>query len=282
MTDFALPADLQNGYLNSATQGYVAQGSMGVHSGTVSTLMSSWQVPNSIGSGSPPTTWATTTWATPGSLAYGMGKDPVSGSTNRLLSFQFNWQYAGGNVLADRLGHMGGLSGTVTSAQTVSGTLTTPSGTGRCASNGSDVLWFLEWYTATGSTGVTATISYTNQSGTSGKTTTVSIPASTSSDTLIPINVLASGDTSIQSIQSVTLSGSTGTAGNFGVTALKVITTLDARWINVISYNQLFDHYQLGMPSIATGCCPFLYTASGASGYTSAWGGPYIMVVGGC
>ena len=211
-----------------------------------------------------------------------MGKDPVSGHTNRLLSFQFNWQYAGGNVLADRLGHMGGLSGTVTSAQTVSGTLTTPSGTGRCASNGSDVLWFLEWYTATGSTGVTATITYTNQSGTSGKTTTVSIPASTSSDTLIPINVLASGDTSIQSIQSVTLSGSTGTAGNFGVTALKVITTLDARWINVISYNQLFDHYQLGMPNIATGCCPFLYMASGASGYTSAWGGPYIMTVGAC
>ena len=125
----------------------------------------------------------------------------------------------------DRLAHMGGLSGTVITAQTANVAVTDASLTTRKgASDYSDVRWFLEWYTATGSTAVTATISYTDQNDVAGKTTTVSIPASTAAGRLLPILPLA-GDW-IKSIQSVTLSATTGTAGSFGVTAMRFVTAL--------------------------------------------------------
>jgi len=118
-------------------------------------------------------------------------------------------------VLYDRLVEYGGLSGTTTTAQSVSAvTLPTRSGSG----DGNE-LW-LDIYTALGSTAsATVTASYTNQAGSSGKTATLvgGIPAS------IPANrcmrfALAAGDTGVQSVQSFTSTTSTLTAGSIGLT----------------------------------------------------------------
>lgn len=140
--------------------------------------------------------------------------NPASGSS-WIDQVSLNCSIAGRFVFYDRLIHNGNLSGTVTTAQTVN-TPAIPRG----ATTGNDVEWYLECYTDLGATGVTATITYTNQAGTSGRTTTVTIPATWRASRLLPI-VPASGDTGIQSIQSVTLSATTGTAGAFGVTCMR-------------------------------------------------------------
>lgn len=121
-------------------------------------------------------------------------------------------------VIADRLAHMGGMSGVVTTAQTADLSIATPAADGRCDVTGEDVDWFLEWYTATGATAVTATVAYTDAND-QAQTTTVSLPASVGAGRLYQI--LPSTSAAIKSIQSVTLSATTATAGNFGVTAYK-------------------------------------------------------------
>jgi hypothetical protein len=116
----------------------------------------------------------------------------------------------------DRVIQMGGLSGTSVASQAV----TTPALPARCDSNGADVRWFVECYTDLGATPRTLTVTYTNQAGTGSRTTTVSIPATMRAGHLLEI-LPANGDTSIRSVESVQLSGSTGTAGDVGVTAAR-------------------------------------------------------------
>lgn len=117
-------------------------------------------------------------------------------------------------VWFDRLFHIGGLSGTVTTAQAVNSqtVLTLPVR----EADPPEVEWFLEWYADTGATGVTATIGVTYTDTTTG-TVTAALAATMRAARLLPV-IPAAGKV-IASIQSVTLSATTGTAGNFGVTA---------------------------------------------------------------
>lgn len=174
--------------------------------------------------GAIPTTAEICTKATLGALAN--FTNPTSPAKTYLDVLDIGSTVAGAHVIYDRLAHMGGLSGTVTTAQTVN--LTLPTNPNRCDQNGYGVEWYLEWYTATGSTAVTATITYTDQDGNTGNTTTLSLPASVPASRcyLIGANGLAAGDTAIKSIQSVQLSATTGTAGNFGVTARRRIASM--------------------------------------------------------
>ncbi len=118
-------------------------------------------------------------------------------------------------ALYDRAAHMGGLSGTVTTAQTVD-----VSAPARFASK-AGVYAYLECYTSLGSVAsATVTMSYTNQDGTSGRTGTLSggIPASMIGRTLLGPFELEGTDTGVSSVQTVTSTTSTTTAGNFGIT----------------------------------------------------------------
>ena len=124
-----------------------------------------------------------------------------------------------GVFIYDKLVATATLSGTVTTAQTVNSTAL-PRYT-----DGAGVELWLEWYSATGATSVTATISYTNQAGTSGKTATATIASSTPANRLQRVT-LAAGDTGVRSVQSVTLSASTLTAGNFGISLMKKIMSV--------------------------------------------------------
>lgn len=279
MTDFAAPADVINGLAQAGVTYGCRQFGIKNSLTTVAGLYSSlWLAAGWPAAGAAPTSAAVPTQALAGCWAPNE-VDPPASHTSRLLHDSLIQVTSYGTyMLADRLGHMGGLSGTVTTAQTVSVVLTTPSSNARCASNGSDVSWWLEWYTATGATGVTATITYTNQSGTSGQTTTVSVPASTPAGRMLPINVLASGDTSIQSIQSVTLSATTGTAGNFGVTALKTLDTFYGAY-QAAGMGIVHDFATCGMPQVGTGACLFFYCLpqSSSSGILQ-----YELVVGEC
>jgi hypothetical protein len=120
-----------------------------------------------------------------------------------------------GLMLVDLLNISGGLDATVTTAQTTN----LPTAALTRYTNGADVQVALIIHAQIGTTITTVTVSYTNQAGTSGQTSTaVQIGGINfrEAGTLIRIP-LAAGDTGVRSVESVTLVASTATAGNFGV-----------------------------------------------------------------
>jgi hypothetical protein len=167
------------------------------------------------GAGATPTSAAVPTNTTPGSLIH---SNPGGG--NKLWMVGLTSKITGGGILVfyDRLLHCGGLSGTVTTAQTVGGSLTR-------YTNGVGNMILAEVYTQIGSGAVTITGSYTNQAGTGSQTipTDVSVfpmGGGTHTPGSAIILPLASGDTGVQALASVTLGSTTNTAGNWGVSII--------------------------------------------------------------
>lgn len=189
---------------------------------------------------------AVPTSATTGAFQF---TNPASGNSYlaRLLASS---SVIGTLVLYDRLVHTSTLSGTVTTAQTVASVALT-----RPDANGVNAELFMEVYTALGATPQTITASYTNQAGTSGHTTTAaSIPASAPAGFILPMP-LAAGDTGIQTVASVTLAGSTGTAGNFGITIARRIAEYPIAIASVPPPPQ--DPFWVGLPQIYNSACIF-------------------------
>ncbi|RTK96146.1 MAG: hypothetical protein EKK64_04915 [Neisseriaceae bacterium] len=122
-------------------------------------------------------------------------------------------------MIFDRLSHQGGLSTTTTSPQTTN----LPTAALTRYTNGHNVMAALEFYTTnSGGVATTATISYTNQDGTSGKT---SKPVSfggglTGRLLIVPLD---DGDTGVRSVESVTIAADTTVSSNFGVTLLRFV-----------------------------------------------------------
>ena len=123
--------------------------------------------------------------------------------------------------LFDRLVHMGGLDGTIATAQNVNGgsdaavtrRYADPAG----ALDVGNEIW-LEIYTAVGTTPTTVTCSYKNESGASKTTQAVAFGGTGNRENARLIRLpLAAGDRGVSAVVSVTLAGSTGTAGNFGI-----------------------------------------------------------------
>lgn len=207
-------------------------------------LMSLWRVAGQPEVGAIPTAAAVCTSATTGASNF---TNPGAGKTLYVVNVGsvFN-SVAATTTILDRLVACGGLSGIVATAQTVN----TPALTRR--TDGKRNRIFLEWYTATGATGVNVTASYTNQDGTSGKTTgTLALPATVTAGSMLELT-LASDDTGVKSVESVTLSATTGTAGNFGVTIAAVLASVPSPLAN-LGYN--FDAQALGLPVVENDAC---------------------------
>lgn len=165
------------------------------------------------GSGAVPSSAAVPDNTTRGGL---MQTDPSGGQEKWLLGQGCISTSPGALLLYDRLLHNGGLSGTLTSAQTVGGTLTRNTG------GEGNQIW-VEIYTQIGTTATTITASYTNHAGTSGRTTkpvAIGATGNREGERMLALP-LQDGDTGVQAVASVTLAGSTATAGSFGVTIMK-------------------------------------------------------------
>ena len=164
-------------------------------------------------------------------------------------------------ILADRLVEYGGLSGIVTTAQTLT-SINVPSRAG----NGVGCELWLEWYVATGSTAVPSAItaSYTNSDGVAGRTATLytGIPASVPAYRSYRM-ALQAGDVGVKSVQSVTVPSTTGTAGSFGVTIRKPL----AFWpLNVASVGMKWGYAETALSVIPTDAClELLILATGTS-----------------
>lgn len=164
-------------------------------------------------------------------------------------------------IVMDRLAHMGGLNGTLATAQTVNLDVATAAGQGRCAADGGGVLWGFEWYTATGGTAVTATVTYTNENDVTGRTTTVSFAATQRASRFQEILPNVS-DARIKSIQSVQLSATTGTAGNFGVTAYRRVAELP---LPIVGVGAIADFAALALPALTGEECLALILLCGTT-----------------
>lgn len=218
--------------------------------------MSHWRVAGFPITGAIPTAAEVCSSALNGALPLISRSDPeerVILGINMLMS-------AVGHVIQveDRLAHMGGLNGTLLTAQTVNvdvsgGTNNLPARIG--SSDFSEVRWYLDWYVATGVTVSTPTAQVTYHDDTTG-----SVNIWVGGGTALPASVAASrryriiptNGKYIKSIQSVTLSASTGTAGNFGVTAVRPLTWHECAIANV---SQLRDWSYLNLPKIADSAC---------------------------
>ena len=168
----------------------------------------------------------------------------------------------------DRLAHSGGLDGTVTGEQTTN-MGSWPALTRE--TSGVDVFAAIEIYGVIGTTGTTGSLRYTNSAGTTGRNSplfTIGGTAYREVGRLI-IVPLVIGDLGIKSVQGFTLSASTTTAGNFGVTLFKFISpvvnnssgvTVDAGIVNPVLNmgfppTQVVDNAclaQLWQPSVNT------------------------------
>lgn len=139
---------------------------------------------------------------------------PAPSATTYLSSFSASCTSAGPVILYDRIAEFGGLSGIVTTTQAVSALALPARATGA-----TNVELWIESYAAGGATAVpTVTAAYTNQSGTAGRTATLQtgFPANGAPQGRTYRMTLQAGDTGVQSVQSLTLSVSSGTAGNLG------------------------------------------------------------------
>lgn len=168
----------------------------------------------------------------------------------------------------DRLAHMGGLSGTVTTAQTVGINLATINAGGAVPadrvgdSNYSDIMWFLEWYTATGTTASNATVNVTFNDDTTGNLGVIAVggTAIAASQCIQLIsNVVGKF---IKGVNTVTLSASTATAGSFGVIATRNRATMS---VPIANRFEKFDWAQLGLPEIPNDSCLFGLMLSSAT-----------------
>lgn len=168
----------------------------------------------------------------------------------------------------DRLSHMGGLSGTVITAQNVGCDVSDSSLDARRGGDDySDVQWWIEFYTATGTVAATATVTYTNAAGVSGRTTTVALAASRKPSMLFAI--IGAGGEFIQSVQSVQLSISTGTAGNFGVTATRSLYILS---LGMANSSVVADWSYLGLPRIEDNAAVFMIVFPGSTSTGTIYG----------
>ncbi len=266
MTDFASENDVIAGLANFASAGF----SQDVAKTSITTVSgfdySGWTMPGNPAVGVAPTTWASPTASTAGAWNPRY-INPAAGKTCRILFAGLRYSVAAQPVIfCDRVGHMGGLSGIVTTAQTV-GTaatmLSTPAADLRCEAGGGDLEWWIEIYSALGSTGVNFTCAVTYSDNSTGNVV-VAIPASVPANRMYRIPP-SSGNLTIKGISTVTLSATTGTAGNFGITATDrkfqfSVATANTDWIA--------DWATLGMPDIGSNAClfPRIFATSSAAG----------------
>lgn len=205
-----------------------------------------------------PTTAAIPTSATTGAMGFtnpGTGIDSYIGwlfanCSNNSMSLEIH----------DRVAHMGGLVLNSTSAQPITG-LDLSSGSLNLVaarlgdSNYSDIQWWLEVYSDGGATASNATITATFNDGSSATLTALAVGGTLRAGRLIPLTPLiqaAQQGKFIRGITNVTLSASTGTAGNFGFTATRPRTVMD---LPLANKTEVRDWAQLGFPEVPDDAC---------------------------
>jgi hypothetical protein len=205
-------------------------------------MLSLWQFDGMPASGSAPTVGAIPTRTTTGAISF---TAPGGAREKWLINVGIQSLTGGVYLLYDRLFHIGNLSGTSTTDQSVQGSPASPALTRNTTGAGNMV--FYEIYTAIGNVSTTLTMTYTDQDGNAGQTSTINIGATGfSSQTRMQRIPLAAGDTGVREVEKIRLTASTTTAGNFGITIGQPLA-----WIPVgIAGGGGWRDYTTGLPGI--------------------------------
>lgn len=186
------------------------------------TFKSLWLADGIPGPGTTPGAASNPTGATAGAFRM---LDP-GGGRQRWLRGMFGSAWGAGRLIFyDRLMHMGGLSGTTTGAQTVSGSVNRYTGQ---ESLGNIIL--AEVYTAVGATLVDVSCNYVDKDGNTRASGThqfgQSVVRNPGDVAVIPYNT-TDGANSVASVSDATISATTGTAGNWGITIARPLFEID-------------------------------------------------------
>jgi hypothetical protein len=188
---------------------------------------------------------------------YPVWRAAPSGQSSYIGRFAAQSLVAGAFLLYDLLWGCSGFDSTVTTSQNLNGFSGLPTRAGSAAKE----LW-LQVTGALGATLTIATITYTNQSGVSGRQATLTINPTVAQGRIFQVP-LQSGDTGVQSIQSLQFSASTGTAGNVGLLLMNRITqSVSNRSIN---YMDTSDFAALGLPVVDDAAVLFPILAANTS-----------------
>lgn len=216
-------------------------------------FMSLWRATGTPGQAAIPTTSAIPTKALLGAMGFTNQTPPV---TSYLAYMYLTSGNSATTVeIHDRLAHMGGLVLNSTSSQTTNlpcdlSTLGIDADR-RGDSNYSDVLWWLEVYTDGGATASNATINVTYNDGSTGNLAVIAVGGTLRAGRMLPLIPAVAGRF-IRGINSVILSASTGTAGNFGFTATRNRSTIP---LSLANRAETFKWDQLGLPNIVNDSC---------------------------
>ena len=235
---------------------------------TTGQFHSLWQATGQPGAGATPTAVAVPDIDTVGAIRF---SQQIAPATSYIGLLEANCTNSGTTLeIHDRICHMGGLNGTVTTAQTVNMDLSTLLATNNLDArkgdaNYSDVQWWLEWYSPTGATVVNATVNVTYDDGTTGNLTVVSLAATRRAAFMQPLNYLIPAGAAgkyIRGVNNVTLSATTGTVGNFGVTATRYRA---ANFLPVANARFTADWAALGLPEVVNDSCLFAIQIANSS-----------------
>jgi hypothetical protein len=223
-------------------------------------FFSLWTATGVPGAGAAPGAAANPTKATTGAFGF---TNQTAPDTSYLAWLAAQLTNSVSNLeIHDRIAHMGGLSGIVTTSQGALSLVTNNPGADRLGdSNYSDVQWWLEVYTALGATGVNATVAVEYNDGTTGNLAAIALGATPRQGRLYPL-VSAVAGKFIRAVTGVTLSATTGTAGNFGITATRPRTSVS---VPLGNKTEIFDWAQLGLPNIPNDSCLMMLMLCGST-----------------
>lgn len=185
------------------------------------------------------------------SLAGGIILPSFGTNTARIYRFAPYMATIGTAILYDRLAHMGGLSGATTGDQTVNVVVSTPVTNGRATGN--EIEWYAEMYTDIGTAAQTCTVTYVDI-GDATKTLTFSLGgASPLNRSGRCIQLIPTDGINIKSVTKVNFGTTTGTAGSWGITARKRLTSVGCMVANIQPPN--VDAISIGLPVIKETTC---------------------------
>lgn len=219
---------------------------------------SMWRATGTPGQGAIPGAAAVCTKALAGALPFANQVAP----NQSLLASLWTVSSVGGLTLElhDRLAHMGGIDLTLTTPQTVGVDVQTLgiSAARLGAANFSELQWWYEVYTAGGATASNATFNVTFDDGSTGNLATLAVGGTLAASRLFSLDALrtpAQQGRYIRGVNSVTLSASTGTAGNAGITVTHAVSPPQPSVLANLANTA--DWAQLGLPVVPNDACLF-------------------------
>ncbi len=240
-------------------------------------MCSLWRATGQPAQGAIPTTAAVCTNATTGGVQFTQQTAPatsyIAQMTALASSSAMSWE------IHDRLAHMGGLSLALTTSQAVDLDLDL---IGVSADrigdpNFGDVQCWLEVYADGGATASNATINVTFDDNTDANVSVQAVGGTIRAGHCFSVGALrttAQQGKNIKRINTVILSASTGTAGNFGFTFTRPRAYIPTLLANL---SQPYDWAALGLPVIPNGSClQFMVIPSTTSSGTLRGGGKII------